>query len=89
MVMNEGLPTIGEVALDESGLNKVYEVRGHDLGRVEIYRIGSLGFPLHVATVEGVDAKPEWSVHNGYPLSPADRDELLTKTAELWRKTRD
>lgn len=80
--MNDGLPEIGEVAVDEKGLNKVYQVRGHDLGHVEVYRIGSLGFPLHVATVAG----GEWTVHNGYPLGPGDRDEILRKAEGLLRE---
>lgn len=86
--MNDVLPTIGEIAIDESGLNKVYQVRGEDLGRVEIYRIGSLGFPLHVASVEDAAANAEWTVHNGYPLAPADRDEILRKIGEVWRRGR-
>jgi len=84
--MNDGLPTIGEIAVDENGLNKVYQVRGADLGHVEIYRIGSLGFPLHVASVDDAAANAEWTVHNGYPLAPADRDEILRKTTEIWRR---
>ena len=83
--MNDGLPAIGEVVIDEKGLNKVYRVHGADLGHVEIYRIGSLGFPLHVASVDDAGANAAWTLHNGYPLAPADRDEILRKIAEIWR----
>lgn len=89
MHMNDGLPTIAEVAVDERGLNKVYQVRGHDLGHVEIYRIGSLGYPLHVATVDNGDTIAEWTVHNGYPLAPNDCEEILRKAGEAWRSTRE
>lgn len=84
--MNEPPSVTVEVAMGV--VTKIYRLDGDSLDRLDVWRIGSTGFPIQIGTVYGA-ATPEtaqWETRAGWPIDRAEREAIRHAAEQAWKR---